>query len=90
MYDAQYFSTIMQAMKNEANEVATLDILANGGIPEDCNCLVISTLKEDLTEQEKDKITYSSNTFWKLLKLAFVMLGPHINSISPPFLKIVT
>lgn len=56
MYDAQYFSTIMQAMKNEANEVEAIDLLANGGVPEDCDCLVISTLKEDITEQEKDKI----------------------------------
>ncbi len=76
MYDAQYFSTIMQAMKNEANEVATLDILANGGIPEDCNCLVISTLKEDLTEQEKDKIIeYIKNGGEMLL-----MCGPNITN----------
>lgn len=76
MYDTQYFSTIMQAMKNEANEVETLDILANGGIPEDCNCLVISTLKEDLTEQERDKIIeYIKNGGEMLL-----MCGPNITN----------
>ena len=76
MYDSQYFSTIMQAMKNEANEVEPLDILANGGIPEDCDCLVISTLKEDLTEQERDKIIeYIKNGGEMLL-----MCGPNITN----------
>ncbi len=76
MYDSQYFSTIMQAMKNEANEVEALDILANGGIPEDCDCLVISTLKEDLTEQERDKIIeYIKNGGEMLL-----MCGPNITN----------
>lgn len=78
MYSTQYFSTIMQAMENEANEVETVDILANGGIPEDCDCLVISTLKEDLTEQEKDKIIeYIKNGGEMLL-----MCGPNINDVS--------
>ena len=54
-YDVNYFSTIMQTMKNEANDVDTVDIFANG-IPEDCDCLVISTLKEDLTEKERDDL----------------------------------
>lgn len=73
-YDTQYFSTIMGAMENEANEVETLDILANNGIPEDCDCLVISTLKEDITEQEKDKIiAYIKNGGEMLL-----MCGPNI------------
>ena len=78
MYDSQYFSTIIQAMKNEANEVETLDILANGGIPTDCNCLIISTLKEDLTEQERDKIIeYIKNGGEMLL-----MCGPNITNIN--------
>lgn len=56
MYGEQYFSTIMQAIQKESNEVETLDILAKGEIPADCDCLVISTLKDDLTQQETDKI----------------------------------
>lgn len=56
MYGTQYFSTIMQAIEKESNEVETLDILAKGEIPADCDCLVISTLKDDLTPQETDKI----------------------------------
>lgn len=77
MYDAQYFGSIMQAMKKEANEVETLDILANNGIPEDCDCLMISTLKEDITEQEKDKILEYIKNGGELL----LMCGPNINKI---------
>lgn len=74
MYNTQYYSTIMQAMKDEANEVETLDILANGEIPADCDCLIISTLKEDLTEIERDKIIeYIKNGGEMLL-----MCGPNI------------
>ena len=77
MYNTQYFSTIIQAMQNEANEVESLDILANGGIPEDCDCLVISTLREDITEQEKDKILAYIKNGGELL----LMCGPNINNV---------
>lgn len=77
MYSAQYFTTVMEAMEKEANEVETLDILANGGIPEDCDTLVISTLKEDLTEQEKDKIIDYIKNGGELLLLT----GPNINNV---------
>ncbi len=76
MYDVQYYGSIMEAMENEGNEVQTLDILANGGIPEDCNCLIISTLKEDITEQEKDKIIGYIKNGGELL----LMCGPNVNN----------
>lgn len=76
MYSTQYFSTIMEAMKNEANEVETIDVLANGGIPEDCDCLVISTLKEDITELEKDKIIEYIKKGGEML----LMCGPNITN----------
>ena len=72
-YDVNYFSTIMQTMKNEANDVDTVDIFANG-IPEDCDCLVISTLKEDLTEKERDDLINYINKGGKLL----LMCGPNL------------
>lgn len=78
MYETQYFTTIMQAMEKEANKVETLDILANNGIPEDCDCLVISTLKEDITEQEKDKILAYIKNGGELL----LMCGPNINNVN--------
>ena len=76
MYDVQYYGSIMEAMENEGNEVQTLDILANGEIPEDCNCLIISTLKEDITEQEKDKIIGYIRNGGELL----LMCGPNVNN----------
>ena len=78
MYNTQYFTTIMEAMRKEANEVETIDILAKGGIPEDCDTLVISTLKEDLTEQEKDKIIAYIKNGGELLLLT----GPNINNVN--------
>ena len=67
----------MTAIQKDANEVETLDILAKGGIPSDCDCLVISTLKEDLTEQEKDKIIEYIKNGGKLL----LMCGPNIANV---------
>lgn len=76
-YSTQYFSTIMDAIKKDANEVETLDILAKGEIPADCDCLVISTLKEDLTEQEKDKIIDYIKNGGEILLLC----GPNIGNV---------
>ena len=74
MYDYQYFSTVTKAMEDEANEVETLDILQNNGIPEDCDTLVITTLKEDITEQEKDAIISYIKKGGELL----LMCGPNL------------
>jgi len=77
MYGVQYYSEIMEEIKNDANEVETIDILANGKVPEDCDCLVISTLKEDLTEQERDRVLeYISNGGEILL-----LCGPNITNV---------
>lgn len=77
MYSTQYFSTIMEEMGKEANEVETVDILANGGVPEDCDTLVITTLKQDITEQERDKIIAYIKNGGELL----LMCGPNINGV---------
>ena len=52
----QALSSVTQKLQDESNEVKYLDILTSGSVPEDCNCLVITTLKEDLNELERDKI----------------------------------
>ena len=77
-YNSKYFSTITEAMEKEANEVEEIDILAKGKIPEDCDCLVITTLKEDLTEQERDKIIEYIKNGGKLL----LMCGPNILNVN--------
>ena len=78
-YDAtKYFSTIMNSMRDDANEVETLDILSTGNIPEDCDTLIISTLAEDITEFEKDKILEYINKGGEILLLN----GPDIEGKS--------
>ena len=76
MYNTQYYYTIMQSIQDDANEVDTVDILANNGVPEDCDCLIITTLKEDLTVQEKDKIIEYIKKGGELL----LMCGPNITN----------
>ena len=69
-YDNQYFMLLKEKLKSEANEVEDINILTAGSIPEDCKCLIITTLKEDITELEKDKIIEYANSGGKILLLA--------------------
>ena len=55
-YPTDYFNVLLSKLEDEANEVKTWDILINGDIPEDTDCLIITTLKDDLTELERDEI----------------------------------
>ena len=50
----QSLSTITTQLTDEANEVEYLDILSTGSVPEDCDCLIITTLAEDMSEMERD------------------------------------
>lgn len=68
-YSDNYFSIIKDEITSEANEVDSLNILTAGSVPEDCDCLVITTLKEDLLEAEKDKILEYANNGGKILLL---------------------
>lgn len=52
----QALASITAKLKEDSNEVEYLDIFSKGEVPEDCKCLIITTLKEDLTELERDKI----------------------------------
>ena len=52
----EVLSTVISKLEDEANDIQYLDILTKGEVPEDCDCLVITTLKEDMTEFERDKI----------------------------------
>ena len=66
----QILSAILYRLESEANELDQLDILSKGNVPEDCDCLVITTLKQDLTELERDKILEYINRGGKLLILS--------------------
>lgn len=52
----QALSSIIAKLKSDSNEVEYLDILSKGSVPEDCDCLMITTLEKDITELERDKI----------------------------------
>jgi len=69
-YDDYYFQLVKQDIMAEANEVENVNLLTAGKVPEDCDCLVITTLKEDLTEMEKDELISYSNQGGKILLLA--------------------
>ena len=68
-YDNAYFELIKQDITAEANEIASLNILTAGSIPEDCDCLVITALREDITEMERDQLIAYSNRGGKILLL---------------------
>lgn len=68
-YDG-YYTIAIEYLKNEANNVETLDLLVKGGIPEDCDVLVITTLKEDFTDFETEKILGYINNGGNLMILS--------------------
>ena len=68
-FPIEAFTTIMTELQNDANEVNTVDLLTTGKVPEDCSCLVITTLKEDITEIERDYIIDYINKGGKILAL---------------------
>ena len=65
----QSLATIASTLESEANDVESLDILSTGNVPEDCKCLVITTLKQDINELERDKIIEYINRGGKILML---------------------
>lgn len=75
-----YFSTVMQKIENDANNVSTVDILSVGKIPDDCNCLIITSLAEDITEAERDSIISYIDKGGEILMLC----GANLNGVSLP------
>lgn len=81
----QSLSTITTQLTNEANEVKYLDILSTGSVPDDCDCLIITTLAEDMSEMERDKILEYIQRGGKILFLISQNIlevdTPNLNSI---------
>ena len=65
----QALSSIVSTLQDESNDVDYVDILTTGEIPSDCDCLVITTLDQDLSELERDKIIDYINNGGKILML---------------------
>ena len=53
-----YFQLLKDDITTEANNVSNLNLLTAGNVPEECDCLVITTLKEDIGH----KIVVSDST----------------------------
>ena len=69
-YDTeQALSAIVSTLQDESNDVDYVDILTTGEIPSDCDCLIITTLGQDLSELERDKILDYINNGGKILML---------------------
>ena len=60
---------IANQLIDESNEIELLDILTKGEIPEDCDCLIITTLAQDLSELERDEILEYINNGGKIMML---------------------
>lgn len=82
----QVLSVILYQLNDEANNVQQLDILVTGSVPDDCDCLIMTTLKEDLSELERDKILEYINKGGKILMLSSQNI---INVETPNFDRIL-
>lgn len=69
-YDETYFQLLKDDITAEANNVLDLNLLTVESVPEDCDCLVITTLKEDITEIERDRLINYSNNGGRILLLS--------------------
>lgn len=65
----QSMALVANGLMSEANDVELLDILSKGNVPEDCDCLIITTLRKDLTEKERDEILKYINNGGKIMML---------------------
>ena len=56
VYTEVYFSTIVKRIQNLGNEVDYLKLSEDNSIPEDCKCIIIPPITEDISEEEKNTI----------------------------------
>lgn len=68
--NANYFQVIREFLKNEANNVEDLDLMVTAKVPEECDVLVLTTLKEDFSEYERDIIINYINNGGNMMILA--------------------
>lgn len=73
--DFQYATVYLE---NESNEVEQLDLLINGKVPEDCDVLILTTPKEDITEFERDEIIAYINNGGDMI----ILSDPNYNKLT--------
>lgn len=85
-YSDDGFLYFQADLLQESNDVETLNIITNTGIPEDCDLLVITTLAEDLEEFESNAIIEYIQNGGEILLLA----DPNYNNVElPNFQKVL-
>ena len=80
LYSDGYFQYLENSLTSEVNEVEYLNLLTSGSIPDDCKLLVLTTLKEDIDQKEKDEILKYINNGGEIL----LLLDPNLNNIKTP------
>ena len=85
-YSSKYITYFIQSLANEANDVAELDLLTTGKVPDDASVLMITTLAEDMTVPERDAILNYIGKGGKII----IFSDPNVGKISlPNFQKIL-
>lgn len=77
LYSTSYFQYLQTDLIDEANEVEELDLMKTGKVPDDCNTLVITALKEDIKELEKDCLINYIQNGGKIL----LLLDPNLDNV---------
>lgn len=86
VYSDAYFQYLQNAFIEEANEVEGLDLITAGKVPDDCKVLVITALKEDLKEIERDRIIDYIKKGGEIL----LLLDPNLDNVKlPNFQKVL-
>ena len=80
LYSEEYFQLLEASLISEVNEVEYVDLLTTGQVPEDCEVLVLTALKEDITEAERDDILDYIENGGEIL----LLLDPNLNQIETP------
>ena len=86
VYSDAYFQYLQNAFIEEANEVEALNLITAGKVPDDCKVLVITALKEDIKEIEKDRIIDYIKKGGEIL----LLLDPNLDNVKlPNFQKVL-
>ena len=80
VYTEEYFASFEQSLTNELNEVKSLNLMTEAVIPDDCNLIIITSLKSDLNKKESDVLINYIKKGGNLL----LLMDPNINEIKTP------
>ena len=66
---AEQYQVAQEYLRNEGNEIESLDLLVKGEVPSDCSVLILTNPKEDFTDFEKDMIVNYINNGGNIVAL---------------------